>query len=547
MRSCSYHPYIDDWMRKVDDGKVLACQEQKMLMPFVRTVLDNPNVEIRHKVIDEGVDMLHRWFPFQMHDFQLFRFALFYGLFEKGTDFPVFNETFNLWGRGTGKNGIASMDAFYLVSDYNGVLDYDVDFVANNQKQAMRSFEEIHAILKRNPKLRTMFDYTLQKIQFKQTGGTIGYLTSNAETKDGGRQGAIIFDEVHMYEDYDMIGVLIGGLGKVKKPRIVYLSTDGFVREAVVDDLKEKSYRVMRGEEDHNGFLPIIFKLDHVEQMSNKDNWSMAIPRLPYDRTLSRQVAKEYEDAQSNMSLMEKFVTKRMNLPYISVNRAVATPENVMRACRHEWPDLENEMCVGGVDYADRMDFSSVGLRFRKGDMHYFKQHTFIHERSMQMTKYRINLQDAVNTGHATIIRESQAPTIPAEVLVDWFIEQAQHYHITDIKCDLFRVNLIREAFEEVGLPVTPVRSGSVTHNMVAPTIQHLFTDDLIGLEDDKLMRWYISNVKVETDKKGNKTFHKIEPIKRKTDGFFCLLHTLINDELQPAQEVRFFDMQSYG
>ena len=62
-----------------------------------------------------------------------------------------------------------------------------------------------------------------------------------------------------------------------------------------------------------------------------------------------------------------------------------------------------------------------------------------------------------------------------------------------------------------------------------------------ITFEDDKLMRWYVSNVMVVTDKKGNKTFQKIEPVKRKTDGFFCLLHSLIDDDLNDTGQLMSF------
>lgn len=66
-----------------------------------------------------------------------------------------------------------------------------------------------------------------------------------------------------------------------------------------------------------------------------------------------------------------------------------------------------------------------------------------------------------------------------------------------------------------------------------------MFKERTLTLEDDRLMRWYISNVMVVTDKKGNKTFQKIEPIKRKTDGFFCLLHSLLEDDLNDVGELQ--------
>ena len=60
-------------------------------------------------------------------------------------------------------------------------------------------------------------------------------------------------------------------------------------------------------------------------------------------------------------------------------------------------------------------------------------------------------------------------------------------------------------------------------------------------------MRWFITNVKVETNGRGNKVFEKIEQERRKTDGFFALLHGLVDDELQEQQRnVNLLDVRIY-
>lgn len=66
---------------------------------------------------------------------------------------------------------------------------------------------------------------------------------------------------------------------------------------------------------------------------------------------------------------------------------------------------------------------------------------------------------------------------------------------------------------------------------MIHPFVNKLFTERLIQLEDDKLMRWYINNVGVRTNEVGNKEFYKIEPKRRKTDGMFAFLHGVAADD----------------
>ena len=56
----------------------------------------------------------------------------------------------------------------------------------------------------------------------------------------------------------------------------------------------------------------------------------------------------------------------------------------------------------------------------------------------------------------------------------------------------------------------------------VAPLISSDFANQRIVYGDNKLMRWYTNNTKVDVDKKGNMTYGKIEPKSRKTDGFMA-------------------------
>lgn len=532
-RTYRYHPYISDWMRKVEQGLIPSCNEQKLLMDFIRPILDSESTEFRADHIEKAVAMLERHFPFSMHDYQKFRFAIFYGLYEKGTDFPIFSDNFNMWGRGTGKNGTASMDSFYLVSEFNGIRKYDVNFVATSEDQAKTSPDEVRDILESSPDFyKKLFYWNKVDIIYKKTASTIKYLTANPKTKDGGRPGVVIFDEVHQYENYDIINVLTGGLGKVAKPRIIYLTTDGYVRDSVIDDLKAKSLRVLKGEEDHNGFFPFIFKMDNIQEFGKPELFTKAIPRLVYDETLKRQVMKEYGDAQYNDEKKEAFILKRLDLAYESKSKTVTTWENLLKACSQDKPDIEGLECIGSVDFAEIEDFCSVGLTFKKDGKHIFTEHTFIHEESLRSKKYeKIDVNLLEKEGRVTVVRNY--PVIPTDMVADWFLKMSNKYYIKKVYADRFKYIALKDSFEKVGLELVGVPNGTITHNQLAPVISDMFANGNVVLDDNKLIRWYFWNVKVVTDKKGNKSYEKIEPIKRKTDGFFCFLHGLIATELK--------------
>ncbi len=96
-------------------------------------------------------------------------------------------------------------------------------------------------------------------------------------------------------------------------------------------------------------------------------------------------------------------------------------------------------------------------------------------------------------------------------------------------------------------MPLNEVRNGSITHNKVYPLVEKLFADEKLIFGDDMMMRWYTNNVYVDTDPKGNKTYKKIEPVLRKTDGFFAFIHAISKDEEIPVpKKLTFFKCKTY-
>lgn len=545
MRTYNYHPFINEWLYSVEQGNVYTSNEMKKLMSLVRAVLDSDKVVFNTKIVEDFVDITEKYFFNLMPDQKFYAFLIL-SLFYKDSGQLVFPEIFLMQGRGWGKNGFISALSFFFISKNYGIPHYDINIVATSEDQAYTSFSDVYEIISNmGAKGTRLFKYNKTEIQSRKTLSRIKYLTSNSKTKDGGRPGCVIFDEVHAYENYDNINVLIGGLGKKPFPRRIYITSDGDIRDGVLDDYKTHAKQILDGETPHDGFLPIIGKLDRIQEVNNQKFWIKANLRLKYSDTLMAETKRQYKAMLMNESLKEAFLTKRMNLPYISKTKTVCTWEDLVTACKGEWADLKSVPCEGGIDFSDLRDFSSVGLRWKVDGITYFKQHTFIHEKALTLTDYGIDIAKCIKMGLATIVKNEDYATISPKLLADWFLEQAkQGAYITKIKCDSFRSAAIKDEFKKSGLPeVVEVRNGAVSHNKVAPIIDLMFADHKVVFEDDILLRWYFWNVKRIVDDKGNVTYRKIEPQRRKTDGFFCFLHTLIDDGLSEQNILQFFDV----
>jgi phage terminase large subunit-like protein len=547
-RRKDYHPYINNYIDGVRSGEIPTCEELKHAMDYIEDKLDNPDVIVRGDMINKAVELIERYFEFKLLDWELFVLALIHCYYQS-TDMVVFDEFLIMMGRGNGKNGFISPIAWYLTTHYHGVKGYNVDIIANSEDQAKTSFEDIYGVLERTwEKSKKFFYKTKQAIINLRTNSYIKYNTSNAKTKDGKRSACLIFDEIHEYEDWEMIKVFTSGFGKKKHSRTFYITTNGYVRGGVLDEQLDLAKRVLSGEIKDLGFLPLLYKLDSKEEVEDPANWPKANPSLPYFPLLQKELNKVFTKMKYQPHLAIDFMTKRMNMP-AQDNFTVVAPWEKILATNQPIPydALEGMQCLGAIDYARTTDFASCGLLFKYQGKRYWIEHTFVCHLALKVESRPIKfpVQEMVDRGLITIINR---PNISAADIAGWFLEQAKNYHIIDIACDSYRASLLESEFTQKGLPLTEVRSGPITHAKVAPLIEQIFAEETLVFGDNPTMRWYTNNVCQEMDKKGNITYLKIEPKTRKTDGFFALMHALTKDsELEEVQDdVMSLDVYTY-
>lgn len=546
-RRRDYHPYIDNYIDGVRSGTIPACKELKQAMDYVEQKLDNPDVIILGDKIDKAVELIERYFEFKLLDWELFILALVH-CYYKSRDSVVFNEFFIMMGRGNGKNGFISAIAWYFTTHYHGVNGYNVDIIANAEDQAKTSFIDIYEVLERTwAKSKNFFYKTKQQIVNLRTNSYIKYNTSNARTKDGKRSACLIFDENHEYENWDMIKVFQSGFGKKKHSRTFHITTQGYVRGGVLDELLDLSKRILDGEVTQLRTLPLIYRLDDKEEYKDPANWPKANPSYRHFPLLQEEMQDEFVKMDYQPHLAIEFLTKRMNMP-AQDNFIVVAPWEKILATNQPIPyeELENLQCIGGLDYAKTTDFASCGLLFKYQGKRYWLEHTFVCYQALEVESRPIKapIREWAERGLVTIfnrrIRESD--------ISGWFLEQAKKYHIKGIYADDYRVSLLESEFAKVGLPLERVRSGTITHARVAPLVEQIFAEETLVFGDDPVMRWAVNNTYIEVDAKGNTTYHKIEPKTRKNDAFMALVHALTKDsELEePLQDVLSFDVYTY-
>ncbi|WP_235428525.1 terminase large subunit domain-containing protein, partial [Vibrio parahaemolyticus] len=148
---------------------------------------------------------------------------------------------------------------------------YNISIVANNEKQAKLSFKEVYDCIENNEVLEDLFYRTKVEIMGYDTKSIMQYHTSNASSKDGLRDGCVIYDEIHRYENFDVVNVFSSGLGKVPNAREFFIGTDGYVREGFLDKMKERAMNILEGKDLDDPLFPFICRIDEAEEVNNPD------------------------------------------------------------------------------------------------------------------------------------------------------------------------------------------------------------------------------------------------------------------------------------
>jgi len=546
---------IDEYLRYMEDHPGWINRERWQLIEnVVRPTLAREDIYLDEKRLSTCIAYCEKHY-YPLFLYEKFILAMMF-LYDQDNE-PVFPEIVILEGRGNGKDGFMAPVLNYLQTPLHGIRNYHIEMVANSEQQIKDTFKIPHDMLDGNPKFRGMFRVTLEEIENLETGSVLRYNTSGAKTKDGKRPGLIFFNEYHAYETDDQINVYESAEGKVENFREIIITTNGYVRDGPLDVLLDECREILTTGDNPLGRFPFLCKLDDESEIGDMEAMHKANPSLEYMPKLQRAIERGYIKAKKNPRKWAEYVTKRCNLPMQQSEQAVTSWENILACCYADIEaktplperDTEGQLAIIGIDYADVRDFASAGvLTLTEDGIYKWRQHTWICSASPYLQGIKFPLGSAGQPGFADF-EIVEAPSIPIDPIIDWCEARMQEYRVVKICMDTYRYTIFKELFarrgyqEETkknpeGLIRLLRRIGSIC-GIIAPKLEQLFAEHQIDFGDSAIMRWYTNNTAASVDKFGNITYVKIEPIRRKNDGFMAFVAALYSAEL--IKEVRIY------
>lgn len=554
--------FIDEYIELVKSGRVLVCEEQKLLIKYLERIFATEELTVNEDQAEKYFSY-QKYFPYTLLTWERFVFVLHNCVYDKDGElrWPILVVYV---GRGAGKNGYLAFEDFCLLTPTNGVKEYNIDIFATSEDQAKASFNDVYNVLDNNERIMTHhFEWTKEQIKNIKTNSIFKFNTSSYKSKDGARPGKVDFDEYHAYKDAKLIAVGITGLGKKAHPRRTIITTDGEIRDGVLDQLLEHCRDILSGNTEDNGTLPFLCRLDSDEEIDRPECWVKAnpslIPEYANYKSLLLEIKIEYAEYKQNPIVYGDFATKRMNRPQKAKEGNIVDFEYI-KATAEEIPenDLYNMPCVAGIDYMKTDDFLGAGLLYLINGKYIFIHHTWVCTRSKDLYRVKAPLKEWEAQGYVTFI---DGPEIPPDVPICWLLNEAnkRHSKIITFSFDYYRYTYIRKCLENYGYysdkndDISRIKLVRPSDEMKQiPLITSAFTSYNIIWGDEPCIRWCANNSKVE-QRGVNTVYGKIEGKSRKTDTFKAFVAAfVVADKLEQQaaftkiNTTKIFDVRTY-
>ena len=200
-------------------------------------------------------------------------------------------------------------------------------------------------------------------------------------------------------------------------------------------------------------------------------------------------------------------------------------------------PDLTGWSCVVGIDYAMISDWVSVTLHFKRDEMRYDINHSWICSKSKDLQRIKAPWKSWVDKGYCTYVDDVE---ISPEIVAQYIQEVGKQYQIEKVALDSYRYALVAESLKKIGFSAEDKNLRLITRSDImkyVPVIDSCFVNQYYAWGDNPVLRWACNNAKLipygkqKGRDQGSFVYGKQEAKSRKTDPWLSLVAAQICED----------------
>lgn len=383
---------------------------------------------------------------------------------------------------------------------------------AADQKQARIAFEEAANVIRQDKRLEKrieILDYR-NRIKNKTNGAWLEAISADGATQHGRTPTFVLCDELHAWKKRDLWEALKTGLVKTAGSLCVIITTAGRGHENVAFEQYDYARRVALGEIEDPATLPILFEAPRDCDWRDESIWHLVNPGLAHgypDLEGLRQLAREAENKPAER---ESFRQLHLNIwldhsadPFVDMAVYDKGNEPVDLAA------LEGRPCWLAVDLSSVHDLTAIIAAWRDDEDGFIVHPWFFCPADNLRAKAERDSVPYPLWAEQGFIIPTPGNVIDYRTVESTIRDLCQRFDVREIAFDPHMAQQVMGPLNDDGFPVVAMRQGWVT---MAPAIKEL-ERAIVGGKfrhgGHPILRWNFDNIAVETDKAGNKSFHK--------------------------------------
>lgn len=534
--------YILEYNRKIQSGKIHACSKIKQIYSQLSADCKAKG-GIYHFDIDRAMRPIvfvesfckqskgNTGAPIKLELFQKAGIQAIFGFVDENGN-RRFNEALWIMGRKNGKSVLTSALGLYMmIGDHEGGAE--VDCVASKKDQARIVFNEARNMVAQSPWLAKYIKKRKTDMYSSFNFGVFQPLASDSNTLDGLNTSCGVIDELHSIKDRNIYDVVKQGMSARKQPLMIMITTSGFNREGIYDDMYSYAEKVLTGEVDNPRFLPLIYELDSSKEWTDPEQWIKANPGLGTIKS-AKTLAENVERAKVDSSFRPTVLTKDFNLKNVTADSWL-TYDQLWNPAVYTMDQISNTYAIGGCDLSATTDLTCATLLIRKpnDEQIYVAQQYFLPEARVQMIEATSSkeapYQKWAERGLLTICPGSM---VDFHAVTLWYMKMRDEYGI-----DLWRLGYdralagywVEDMVTNFGQSVMErVAQGPFTWTAPMKELGAMLSDKQINYNANPMLAWCLSNTAV----KATGSIESIQPVKiqqnRRIDGMVSLLNAYV-------------------
>jgi len=527
---------VEEYCKGIEKGTIVSNRWIKLLVKKFKEDVKNPKYEVKVEKVDKvfkflSILNLERGNEFQQfvcEPFQALTIAHLFGIYLKGTNKRKYQETFFFIGRKNGKTSwAATLQLYFLLMD--GVVSPQSILLSGTQAMARRCLDILHSIIINTPSLNQLLHFNRGQVYLERSKGIAfaEILAADERRIQGYNINSAIIDEVHVLDNDKIISAARKSMAARENPMLFLISSAGDSSRDYCKDLVKYSKKVLTGEIMDDAFLPILYTLDDNDNWKDKKNWIKSNPAIGTIKDTSF-LAKEFQRAQNFSSSMYDFLVYDLNI-FSDVVDVWIAPKFIKKIFKKiDREELLGKQCYIGLDLSAIKDLTAISLLFPNEDdteenfkvINYF---IFPKNADKLQRKNQVNLRKWIDDEY---IIECDTSVIDETLILQLIEDFMDKYNVIGIGYDSWSMQLMLPKFEALGITnICPIKQGFHLSYAVKK-LQKLIELNQIQIEENPVMRWNFSNVKIEHDAIENWRINKKKSLDS-IDGIIALTNAL--------------------